>query len=39
MQQDVGSAQTMSLGAALLGFLLSFTALTATMVLLGSLAA
>jgi hypothetical protein len=39
MQQDVGSAQPLSFGAALLGFFLSVTALTATMVMLGSLAA
>jgi len=39
MQQDVGLAQPLSFGAALLGFFLSVTALTATMVMLGSLAA
>jgi hypothetical protein len=39
MQGDVGSAQPLSFGAAVVGFLLSVTALTATMVMLGSLAA
>ena len=39
MQPDVGSAQPLSFRAALVGFVLSVTALTATMVMLGSLAA